>query len=320
MRIITDIDPASRECPCPESAWKKWNSNDPLHPFLSLCFPTDPPMVETEVSGQKLSRQYPLVIWQQYASNSQIDLLSKALAKNLEVPTNLVMVANEGLAFRGHFDRRWAAIQGNLHVTVFVRDELPIQTAGVGYAILPVLTLLDFVRGLSGTKHTVGVKWMNDILLDGAKIGGALSKTRTQGGIFTEAMIGMGVNTNSTPDVAPTVFVPKVGDMSAFTENRTRLELLTRLLSTFTTNHYLLLKEGGGQLVERYRRDWMDLDRRVRIYDDGTGLDDRNLTGRDILARGTIEGVDKNLNLIIGGKSVSRGRLAYEEDCQTFGI
>ena len=161
---------------------------------------------------------------------------------------------------------------------------------------------------------------MNDIQFDGRKVGGALSKTRTQGGLFTEAMIGMGLNCVKTPDLPPNVFVPRVGSLAEHASNFSSLDLLARLLSTFTVNHRLLLKEGGAGLVERYRQHWQDLNRRVRIYDDGTALDDRDLTGREILARGTIERIDENLNLVIGGKLVGRGRLAYEEDCQAFGI
>ena len=158
LRLITDIDPGSPECPCPDDSWSKWDRDHPLRPFLKLCFPTEPPLATTEIAGKKLSREFPLVIWQQFASHSQIDLLSTALSMGIDLPINLVMMANHGLAFRGHFDRRWAAEAGNLHAAVFVRDELPVQKAGVGYAVLPVLTLLDLTRSLSGSKHKIGVK------------------------------------------------------------------------------------------------------------------------------------------------------------------
>lgn len=320
MRIITDIDPASPESPSPASAWRTWSRQEALRPFLNLCFPTDPPLVETEISGQKLSRQFPLVIWQQYASHSQIDLLSTALRQGMELPANLVLVASHGLAFRGHFDRRWVAEAGNLHTTVFVRDEIPILKAGMGYAVLPVLTLLDLVRSLAGSTHPVGVKWMNDIVFEGRKVGGALSKTRTQGGLFTEAMLGMGLNTHQTPAVGPNVFVPRVGSLGRFAAERPVLEVLIQALSAFAANHFLLLKRGGQEMVGRYRRDWLDLNRPVRIYDDGTDLDDCDLTGREILARGVAEAIDSNMCVVIGGKPIGRGRLAYEEDCQAFGL
>jgi BirA family transcriptional regulator, biotin operon repressor / biotin---[acetyl-CoA-carboxylase] ligase len=67
------------------------------------------------------------------------------------------------------------------------------------------LAALSLVAGVAASKalralgvHETALKWPNDLLVEGAKLGGILVETRTERGL-TRAVIGVGVNYRRTP-------------------------------------------------------------------------------------------------------------------------
>lgn len=320
MQILTDIDPSTEACPDPRTSWSRWRASGRFARIAQACFPAGGTLYGADIEGPKLTREFPVVVWRAGSDASQLDLAS-GLAGWLpaEVGT-VVLVTGTSAHLRGHFDRRWAGAPGNLHVTVLVRETAPVEHVGLGYAILPVLALYDCARGVVTSHRRVSIKWINDILLDGAKIGGALSRGRTQGGAYTHAVFGMGLNVNVIPAVPRTVFVPHVTCLRPHTGDKPLLDTLRRLLSSFASNHSLLRRKGLAGLIDRYRKACEVPGRAVRLYEDGPGLDDRHPNGRRVLARGRVESITDELQLVIEGRAYGVGRLAYEEDCGAFGI
>ena len=313
MQIVTDIDPGTDRCPEPESSWVRFDGEGDWHSVLRQSFPDCTKLFVTDQNGAKLSREFPMIVWRSRVAESQVDLAMR-LAKRLpRHARSLVLVAGEGTAFRGHHDRRWECAAGNLHVTVLLRENLPASLVGMGYAILPILAIADAAVALAGS-HRVGIKWINDILLDGGKVGGAISRSSFGGGNYEHAAFGMGLNTATAPDVTRTVFVPRVASLQDAIGDRTPLGLLSILLSSFASNHALLLREGGRALAERYRQLSAVIGREVCLFSDGEGLNELPVGDQSILARGSVETISENMELIIGGKRYANGRIAYAED------
>src|SRR5919204_3684549 len=104
---------------------------------------------------------------------------------------DVLLAAEEQSAGRGRRGRRWHAAPGTAVTFSLARlvhrppRELPglALVAGVGAA--------RALRAL-GTERTT-LKWPNDLVIDGAKLGGILVETRTQGAA-TLAVIGIGIN------------------------------------------------------------------------------------------------------------------------------
>jgi len=46
----------------------------------------------------------------------------------------------------------------------------------------------------------VGLKWPNDLMLCGRKLGGILTETKVQQGRITKAVVGVGINWNPVPE------------------------------------------------------------------------------------------------------------------------
>jgi BirA family biotin operon repressor/biotin-[acetyl-CoA-carboxylase] ligase len=65
--------------------------------------------------------------------------------------------------------------------------------------LVPALALVDAVHALSGGSLRPGIKWVNDVLLEGRKIGGALTATETQGDRVRALLLGIGLNVACRP-------------------------------------------------------------------------------------------------------------------------
>lgn len=313
MRIVTDVDPASPDSPEPSTSWLQTDGEFGDVHLVRTVFDRGAPLFVAEQEGAKLSREFPLVLWRSRAAESQVDLamrLARRLPKGLD---RVVLVADAGDGMKGHFDRSWKADRGNLHVTVLVRENLPTAHVGMGYAALPVLALADAAANLAGAGR-VGIRWINDILVDGRKVGGAISRASAAGGNYEHAAFGMGLNTGSTPSVQPTMFVPEVGSLAAETRGKSPLALLMGILSAFAANHALLQREGGSALAERYRRRASVLGREVCLFEDGPGRDGLAPENQRLVARGVVDAIDDNLFLAIGGRSYGSGRIAVVAD------
>jgi BirA family biotin operon repressor/biotin-[acetyl-CoA-carboxylase] ligase len=110
--------------------------------------------------------------------------------KNLAQP--VLLLADEQTAGRGRRGRRWHSTPG---------DGLTFSLAVVLRRPLRELAALSLVAGVAVARalHALGVtraalKWPNDIVVDGAKLGGILVETKSNGGGAIKAVIGVGIN------------------------------------------------------------------------------------------------------------------------------
>ena len=76
---------------------------------------------------------------------------------------------------------------------------------------------IDTIPELSGK---AGIKWVNDVLIDGAKVSGVLAYTQQEGDNVTAATLGIGLNLKTTPRIDPSPFVPRAASLTDFCPNR----------------------------------------------------------------------------------------------------
>ena len=106
------------------------------------------------------------------------------------------VVAVEQTAGRGSRGRSWVSGRGGLWLSVLAR---PVgRTAPEALSVRVALAIADALErtGIGDLQ----VKWPNDLLLDGRKIGGILSEARWVGDRLAWVAIGVGINvTNQLP-------------------------------------------------------------------------------------------------------------------------
>jgi BirA family biotin operon repressor/biotin-[acetyl-CoA-carboxylase] ligase len=130
--------------------------------------------------------------------STNADLLAAAAAAPDDWPHLSLLLTTDQRAGRGRLDRTWTTPPGTaLAVSVLVRvPGVPAQARGWVPLIAGAAMTRAVMDQLRGTGHTAGLKWPNDVLLDGGKVSGILAEVVP--GDAAAVVIGAGVNTRMT--------------------------------------------------------------------------------------------------------------------------
>ena len=174
-------------------------------------------------------------------ASTNTDLLA-ALESGV-VGDRAVLVADHQTAGRGRLDRRWDAPPGtNLLVSIAVAPA-PVVASEVTQRVgLAALAAARSVR----PRATLGLKWPNDVLLDGAKLAGVLAQRSSR---VDGVVVGLGLNIGWAPEGAA-----RLGDAG---DTVAPAEVLRRVLVEYDRL--------PSDLAAAYRAALSTLGRRVRI-------------------------------------------------------
>lgn len=108
-----------------------------------------------------------------------------------------VVIALTQQAGRGQRGHRWNSPRGGLYLSLGLTSSFPVAQAGG-------LTLSS-AWGIATVLHSfdipVKIKWPNDLVVAGQKLGGILAETRSARGYIHQAVIGVGINwSNPVPE------------------------------------------------------------------------------------------------------------------------
>jgi biotin-[acetyl-CoA-carboxylase] ligase BirA-like protein len=282
------------------------DSLDPLlDPLLTGVFGRTGGLLST--SGGDIS--WPHLLLSESSPRSQYDQLIDLARSDAGLPGGIACLAGSGFGFHGFKGRSWAAVPGNIHLAVQLAPCQQIDRFEVAFTILAALSVVDALNQIALLEGKARIKWVNDILLDDAKVGGILAYTQSQGKTVTSAVLGIGVNVETTPEVEPTPFVPRVSSVRDFlpsSDPDARRMTFGSLLGALDHNYRILLRDGVSPLLERYRELSMVVGEEVTICTEST---DRPL---QIVTQGRVLGLGEKLELIMEGRSnpITGGRLA----------
>jgi len=114
-------------------------------------------------------------------------------------PEGTVIWAREQTAGRGRRGRGFFSPPGNLFVSVLLRPERSAaEAAQLGFAA--ALAVAETVAPLLPGTARLGLKWPNDVLLDGRKLCGILLESQASDGRLDWLVVGIGVNVARYPD------------------------------------------------------------------------------------------------------------------------
>lgn len=166
-------------------------------------------------------------------------------------PEGSVVIAEEQTAGRGRAGRSWHSERATgIYVTLLLRPRIsPVQA--------PLLTMM---AGLSAhaaiqaqTSLLPDVKWPNDLMLNGKKLGGILTEMHAETTLVRFVIVGIGINVNQ--EKFPGELSGIATSLRAETgKPQSRLELLARLLREFQTDYNRFLRDGPAAIIERFTR------------------------------------------------------------------
>ncbi|MEB3337256.1 MAG: biotin--[acetyl-CoA-carboxylase] ligase [Leptolyngbyaceae bacterium] len=107
------------------------------------------------------------------------------------------VIALQQQAGRGQWGRQWQSPLGGLYLSWAIAPQLPVSQGAQ-------LTLCS-AWGIATQLRTLGIpvliKWPNDLVLQGRKLGGILTESRLYQGQISKAVIGVGINwSNPVPE------------------------------------------------------------------------------------------------------------------------
>ena len=183
-------------------------------------------------------------------------------------PEGTVVLAEAQTEGRGRAGRVWHSERGTgLYFTVLLRPRLSPAQA-------PLLTMLAGVSTQMAIQAQTGLvpelKWPNDLLLNGKKLGGILTEMHAEPNVVRFVIVGIGINVNQ--EKFPSEIAATATSMRKESGRLTyRLELLARLLGQFENDYNRFLREGPSFVVERFQSvSSFAQGRRVRV---DTGLE-----------------------------------------------
>jgi BirA family biotin operon repressor/biotin-[acetyl-CoA-carboxylase] ligase len=257
---------------------------------------------------------WPRIVLVGEAAHSQFDVLRGLLAADPAAGCPVACLALAGRGFHGHRGRPWTALRGNLHLSAALAPDAPADRIGLALTMLPAVATVDALREVSGGALAPGIKWVNDILLEGRKVAGVLTSSQAQGSRLELAVLGIGLNVARTPPLVPTPFVPAAGCLRASPQGRHLAlpDVFAALLAALARRAAELLREGPARLFAAYRAASLVIGRRVRVWPEGLDHTLPPATWPEPLAEGVVEEILPDLSLLLEGRSdpVSRGRLA----------
>lgn len=195
---------------------------------------------------------------------------TNTLAKELAAqgaPQGTAILAGSQTAGRGRMGRSFHSPQGlGIYLSVILRPncspaELMHLTCAVGVA------MCNAVEAVCGVRP--GIKWINDLILDGRKIGGILTELSLSPSAGVDyAVVGIGINCNHTLRDFPEELHSIAGSLSMATGRSLPTERLSAaMLTELETMSRRLLADKAG-FMESYRRDCVTLGRSVCVLSD----------------------------------------------------
>lgn len=181
------------------------------------------------------------------------------------LPVGSVVIADHQTAGRGRMDRQWEAPEGTALLVSFVLQPNPVLSIAAG------------VAAAEACGSEVRLKWPNDLLLGGRKLGGILVEATPAKGIC-----GIGINLSWAPEGAARLDQP-------------RDDLFNRLREKL----YAWTAASPESVLARWRDLSETLGRRVRLEQSGKVVEG---VATDITPRG---------ELIVDGVSYSAGSLTH---------
>jgi len=153
--------------------------------------------------------------------------LARALAAQ-GAPAGTLVLAEEQTAGRGRLGRAWLAPQGTslLFSLIFRPALLPGQAFR-----LAMLCSLAAARAMETmTALPIHLKWPNDLVLRGQKLGGVLSESSLTGERLDFVVVGLGLNVNLDVSTLPEIAATATSLSAALGRPVARLPLLQRIL------------------------------------------------------------------------------------------
>ncbi len=195
------------------------------------------------------------------------------LKQMIAAPEFTCVVADEQTAGRGRRARTWHSSPGDgLYLSILLRPQSgsssKIPLVSLMAAVAVAETMIE--RGVAG----VDIKWPNDVLLKGRKVGGILAEAVSAGSEAPRIILGAGVNLNHQsfpPDLSETATSVAIETGERIAVEEFRDQLLDKIAEWYA----VWKRDQTGLIINR----WQQLSTYARGQRVIVNLDDEKIAG-----------------------------------------
>ncbi len=168
------------------------------------------------------------------------------------------IITEEQTKGRGRVRRPWLSPKGNIALSVILYPDAAHLSSLIMLASLAVIHSIKTVTGLKP-----GIKWPNDVLINGRKACGILIESEVRGNMVDYAIIGIGINANLKSSEFPEISQTATSLSSELGREVSRLDVVRHLLVKL--ERLYLIVQAGGSIYEEWRDNLLTLDRQIQV-------------------------------------------------------
>ncbi len=182
-------------------------------------------------------------------------------------PHGVIVAAREQTAGRGRLGRTWTSpADAGVYVSFVLRPKekpaaLPVYTLAAGVAAVQAIADVASVA--------VGLKWVNDLVYDGSKIGGILAElasdvTGSDNG--SALVIGIGINVEFNESELPPELIGKMNWLANISGKEVdRNQLVARLAHHLEKLSFVLADDGAAEICRLWRTHAAMLGQKLKV-------------------------------------------------------
>lgn len=189
----------------------------------------------------------------------------RALAEQ-GAPEGTLVIAEQQTSGRGRMGRSWVSPPGKgVWMSLLLRPSVPLP-------LTPQLTLLAAVALSRAINRVVpldiGIKWPNDLLVEGRKISGILLESAAEDERLRYVVVGLGISVNLDAEDYPEELLEKAISlkMAAGGQAISRSELIAAVLEQFEQLYALYLEQGFAPIRALWEARAVTLNRPATLY------------------------------------------------------
>ena len=169
-----------------------------------------------------------------------------------------VILAEEQTAGRGRLKRLWLTPRGSIAMSVILYPALKYLPYIIMIASLAVARSIEGITGIEA-----GIKWPNDILINGKKVCGILIENEVQKGRVNFVIVGIGINVNLGLADYPEIESIATSLSDALGREVSRVDIIRRLLAEMEQLYSDVT--AGQSIFEEWRDKLIMLGKRVMV-------------------------------------------------------
>lgn len=154
-----------------------------------------------------------------------------------------LVVAEMQSAGRGRLSRDWhSPLYCGIYASLILRPQVPVA-ATPGISLLVAVSIAESITRLTGRQ--AGIKWPNDVLIDGRKTAGILADLSANARSVQYLIVGFGINVNQIESDFPADITDKATSVRiAIGKPLDRVRLLQNALHDFESRYLSFVREG----------------------------------------------------------------------------